>query len=76
MVLDKNLIDDTAPDHDTVPDHEAPDHDEPDPVAESATQRIPADDSLTARGQALLDHDEDRHDEAIAVLRRAVAARE
>jgi Tfp pilus assembly protein PilF len=31
---------------------------------------------LTARGQELLDDPEDRHDEAIAVLRRAVAARE
>jgi Tfp pilus assembly protein PilF len=65
-VLDKNLIDDTMPDHD-APDAAA---------AESRTERFPADGSLTARGQALLDHDEDRHDEAIAVLRRAVAARE
>jgi Tfp pilus assembly protein PilF len=31
---------------------------------------------LTARGQRLLDDEEDRHDEAIAVLRQAVAARE
>ena len=32
--------------------------------------------SLSARGQRLMDDDDDRHDEAIAVLRQAVAARE
>ena len=74
------------PDHD-APDADMPDHDAPDaatadnptariPEADSPTARIPEADSLTARGQLLLDHDEDRHDEAIAVLRRAVAARE
>src|SRR4051794_3139170 len=36
----------------------------------------PPDQPLTARGQQLIDSAEDRHDEAIAVLRRAVAARE
>ena len=64
-VLDKNLIDDTVPDHDA-----------PGATADDPTRRLPVDDSLTAHGQALLDHDEDRHDEAIGVLRRAVAARE
>lgn len=38
--------------------------------------RLGDDEPLCARGRALLDDPEDRHDEAIEVLRRAVAARE
>src|SRR5882724_7225661 len=81
MVLDKNLLDDTVPAQ-RRPDQHEPDRDMPDDDAPDAatagnpTERIPEADSLTVRGQLLLDDDEDRHDEAIAVLRRAVAARE
>jgi Tfp pilus assembly protein PilF len=45
------------------------------PPREAETESRPAE-SLVARGRRLLDGDEDRHDEAIAVLRRAVAAGE
>ncbi|HEV7790577.1 MAG TPA: hypothetical protein VGP05_16340 [Pseudonocardia sp.] len=78
---DKRVLDESVPDErppaGTPPGQNTPGGNTP--GGNVPTGHLPggqSDGALTARGQRLLDDEEDRHDEAIAVLRQAVAARE